>query len=120
VVQDSLKSISAAASKVIENEVLQAYARLDVHVLTLVRSRGAQSRITMTSTILPGTHMMAQCFCSIEEAKIHIGSIQRRLLRLLNSDSREDILSYRHLPSDDLNTIPSSYLAKREGLLTTS
>jgi hypothetical protein len=54
VLQDSTKSISTA-SEVIENEVLQGYARLDVHVLMLVRSRGAQNRITLTSTILPGT-----------------------------------------------------------------
>ena len=70
----------------------------------------------MTSTILLGTHMMPQCFFSIEEARIHIGSIQHRLLCLLNSDSGGDILSYI-TSHRTLNTIPSSYLVEREGLL---
>ena len=115
-IQDSTKSVSTA-SAIIDNELIQAYARLDVHVLMLARSRRMENRITMTNTILQGTHIMPQCFLSIEEARIYIGSIQRRLLGFLKSDSGEAILTYRHLSSDNLKLKQTSLLTEREDLL---
>ena len=65
VVLDSTKSVSTP-SEIIEKELIQAYARLDVQVLMLDRSRGMGNRITMTQAVLPRTHMMPQGLLSIE------------------------------------------------------
>jgi hypothetical protein len=108
-----------AASDFLETELIQAFARLELHVIMIMKSRrgSSQYHVTMTDMVLPGVSLMPSSFSSVEEATMHLGSIIRRFLMLLNSDKEDIILSCRHLSSSILEHIPSTYLAERERLL---
>jgi hypothetical protein len=75
---------------VIEEELVQAFARLDIHVLTYMKSRPTNSHITMTGIVLATLGPMPKYFSSVNEARIYLEASQQQLLHPSISKSTQD------------------------------
>lgn len=101
----------------IQEELIQAYARLDIHVLMLMRSTPIKGHITMSQSVLAGIETLPERFSSVEEAREYQSAIQRRLLELFNSDLGEEVISEWHVGSSTNYVISSPFLVARDELL---
>lgn len=102
---------------IVEREIVEAYARLDVNFMMIMRSRPGGKPITMSNRLLKDRHKAPESFMSVEEARIFLEGIQRRLVELSNSNDAKDRLSPSSHPMDTRRELPASYLQEREYLL---
>ncbi|KFY48348.1 hypothetical protein V495_01421 [Pseudogymnoascus sp. VKM F-4514 (FW-929)] len=118
---DGSRPCSADASLpttcIVERELVEVYARLEVNFMMIMRSRPGGKPITMSNRLLKGRRKAPESFMSVEEARIFLEGIQRRLVELRNSNTAEDGLSTSSHPVDTRREPPASYLQEREYLL---
>ena len=111
----SNKSVADAASALspvrcgFEEELVQAFVRLEIHVATYMKSRPAEGGITMTNLGSAGLRSIPRSFASIKEARMYLEASQQRLLHLSEFESNPRSLQ-EYLSTEISNrALPSAF-----------
>ena len=105
-------NISSPCTCVIEEELVQSFARLDIHVLTYMKSRPTDSHLTMTSIALTTLGPMPQYFSTVNEARIYLEASQQLLLHPSISKPTQDFQVRQDLTDVSRDIVAQAFTEK--------
>lgn len=117
---DDPSGLSPYASDV-EEELIRAYAHLDINAMMLLRSRRVLSYSPLASSCLRIEPGMPEEFISVQQSKIYLGSVNRRVMRLYeiyNDDDFPSRPSQSPYTLEDASAVLVAYSKEIDGILT--